>query len=373
MSTSTWPRRASSSKVSTVASDRSGHPLHASNVTDTPSHRRVSRPRNSEPFAISIVRCSSPAAHPRERVGEPRDRRRDVALRRREPRHPVCAREPGDVLARELAAHDAEPGEHPVVAVGDVAAALRLGDLRVVDLGRVPADVADLRRRARRAARRPGPRAAPGERCRPRPASGRRRPCARPDRSTRRPGSSRIADAGEHVLEDRDSPPSARPRTSCRACASEPPATTSDRSSMPASISAAATTIACTGAAQNDFTSIAARAREPARLGDRLREVAAAALVPVADRLLAAPDRVRDRRRIDAGPREQVAQRVHAARLDREVLQQHVARRATRPTRASGANAPTTRSPSNSGSWPGAGSHAESDQVEPVDVEPAAR
>ena len=39
--------------------------------------------------------------------------------------------------------------------------------------------------------------------------------------------------------------------------ASEPPATTTTRCSIPASISAAATAIAWTGAAQNDFTSIA--------------------------------------------------------------------------------------------------------------------
>ena len=43
---------------------------------------------------------------------------------------------------------------------------------------------------------------------------------------------------------------------------SDPPATTTTRSSIPASISAAATTSACTGAAQNDFTSMPlARAR----------------------------------------------------------------------------------------------------------------
>ncbi len=36
----------------------------------------------------------------------------------------------------------------------------------------------------------------------------------------------------------------------------DPPATTTTRSSMPASIRAAATTRACTGAAQNDFTSM---------------------------------------------------------------------------------------------------------------------
>ena len=67
-----------------------------------------------------------------------------------------------------------------------------------------------------------------------------------------------------------------------------------------------------------------ARPHEPAFLGDRLGHVAAAALVAVAHRLLAASDRVRDGRGVDVGARQQVAQRVHAARLDREVLEQHV-------------------------------------------------
>ena len=81
----------------------------------------------------------------------------------------------------------------------------------------------------------------------------------------------------------------------------DPPATTTTRSSMPASIRAAATTSAWTGAAQNDFTSTPLARDQAAVLGDRLRDVAAATLVPIAHRFLAAPDRVRDRRGVDAG------------------------------------------------------------------------
>ena len=58
-------------------------------------------------------------------------------------------------------------------------------------------------------------------------------------------------------------------------------------------------------------------------LGDRLGEVAAAALVAVADRLLPAPDHVGDVLRGEPGRPEQVLQGEGAGRLAGEVLQEH--------------------------------------------------
>ena len=66
-----------------------------------------------------------------------------------------------------------------------------------------------------------------------------------------------------------------------------------------------------------------ARPREPASFGDGLRCVPSPSLVPVADGLLAATDGMGDRVGVDTGAREEVTERLHAARLDREVLQQH--------------------------------------------------
>jgi hypothetical protein len=143
MSTSTSPVAASCSNVSTVASimvmassqalEHDGRAVPQ--AREPPEEQRTLRHQHR---AVQV-----PRRHPRQRVRKPRNGARDVALRRREPGHAALAREGRDVALVELVAHDPEAGEHPVVAVGDVAAALRLGDLRVVDLGRVDADVAD--------------------------------------------------------------------------------------------------------------------------------------------------------------------------------------------------------------------------------------
>ena len=57
-----------------------------------------------------------------------------------------------------------------------------------------------------------------------------------------------------------------------------------------------------------------ARLGDARRLGDRLAEVASAALVPIADRLLAGADHVLDGRGVDAGRRQEMPGRVHRAR-----------------------------------------------------------
>ena len=135
----TWPCFTSSEIVSTVASVA----IYPSNVIEAPSHSRVMRPRNRLPFAINIVVCRSPRSNARNACGS-----HGIA----DAMWPCVGENPGSPCERtngrsssfvEVAAHDAEPREHPVVPVGDVAAARRLRDLRVVQLGGVAVDVGD--------------------------------------------------------------------------------------------------------------------------------------------------------------------------------------------------------------------------------------
>ena len=90
---------------------------------------------------------------------------------------------------------------------------------------------------------------------------------------------------------------------------SEPPATTATRRKTPAATRLAAITRAGIGAAQKSFTSAPDAPVEAGRLGHRLGHVAAAALVAVADGLLAAAEHVLDRVRVDAVAVEEVDQR----------------------------------------------------------------
>ena len=213
------------------------------------------RPRNRLPLASSIVRSSVPSRNARERVREPGHRRGDVPLGGREAGQAVVADERRHRVALELAADHAEAREHPVVAVGDVAPAGGLGDLRVVQFGRVGADVGD----------RPIPSPSSGaptmsssNACWDDPT-----PCgaARP-----RPGGSpaptvvgRLADHDRRSPRASSSmigpPVCSAPRNFMPSFASDPPATTATRSCTPAATSAPATTRAWTGAAQNAFTS----------------------------------------------------------------------------------------------------------------------
>src|SRR4249920_3630153 len=66
-----------------------------------------------------------------------------MALRGREAWEPVRALEAVELFARELAAPHGEGADELVVAAGDVAGTGGLGDLRIVELGRVAVDVED--------------------------------------------------------------------------------------------------------------------------------------------------------------------------------------------------------------------------------------
>ena len=70
----------------------------------------------------------------------------------------------------------------------------------------------------------------------------------------------------------------------------------------------------------------AARLNQAGGLRDGLAETSAAALIAVADRLLARSHHVGDRLGIDPRVVEQEPGRVHSARLAREVLEQHLGR-----------------------------------------------
>ena len=185
----------------------------------------------------------------------------------REPRHratrcgPASGRTPATrAIARTAMsslvsspAHHAEPGEHPVVAVGHVAAAGRLGDLRVVELGRVLVDVGD--RAPHRGEGRPT--MSSSSACCDVPAAAR---SARPRRSGRGPLRSvgradQDGHAREHVLED-----GARPAQRSLELHAElgQRAAGDHRDAVvitPDETSAPATTSAWIGAAQNALTS----------------------------------------------------------------------------------------------------------------------
>ena len=99
------------------------------------------RPRNRLPFAISIVEAISPASSRSSACGSHGTAEAIWPCVGEKPGSPCSCAKPGDRLLVELAAHHGEAGQHPVVAVGDVAAAGRLRDLRIVELGRVAVDV----------------------------------------------------------------------------------------------------------------------------------------------------------------------------------------------------------------------------------------
>src|SRR5437870_4433300 len=81
------------------------------------------------------------AGEPPEGVGQVAESRRQVSLGRGEAGHPSLCDEIGHVLPGDLPPPDRQRGQGLVVALRDVAGALGLGDLRVVQLGGVVVDV----------------------------------------------------------------------------------------------------------------------------------------------------------------------------------------------------------------------------------------
>src|SRR6185369_7312924 len=76
-------------------------------------------------------------------MGEPRHGRGDVPLRGREARQAALSLEVVELLASQLATLDRERADELVVALRHVPGARRLGDLGVVQLGRIAVDVED--------------------------------------------------------------------------------------------------------------------------------------------------------------------------------------------------------------------------------------
>ena len=133
--------------------------------------------------------------------------------------------------------------------------------------------------------------------------------------------------------------------------ASEPPATTTTREKTPAWISAAAFTTRVERRGAEGLDVEARRALEAGGLGDRLGEVAAAALVAIAHRLFGARDDEVDRRRVRDVPRPGAA--AGAARGRRWPWRRGSRaarwRSAPRPPRGRGRWTPTMRPSSQSG------------------------
>ena len=208
------------------------------------------------------------------------------------PGRPCARSKPSSSSRGELAAADGERADQLVVAAGDVARPGGLGDLGVVQLGRVAVDVED-------------PAAEPLERLDDEILEhgllGRAGADAvaadRVEAELRRAVAGRRdehREAGEHVLEDRARRGGARPRTSSPAWRATRRRRRRRAGRRRRRRATPATTSAWTGPQQNAFTSLPEAFAQPACSAIALAEVAAAALVAVADRLLPAPDRVRD-------------------------------------------------------------------------------
>ena len=141
--------------------------------------------------------------------------------------------------------------------------------------------------------------------------------------------------AGEHVLEDRERRDRARPRTSSPAWPATRPPPPRPARRLPTRRGRQPRSGRAPGRRRTPSRRIRSRRRGPPPSAIAFEQRATAALVAVADRLLPAPDRVLDGapgRALD--PVEEQPQRVDAARLAAEVLEQHGAPSATRRRRA---------------------------------------
>ena len=278
------------------------------------------RPRNRLPFANSIVEAISPASSRSSACGSHGTADAMWPCVGEKPGSPCSCAKPGIASFVELAAHHREARQHPVVAVGDVAAAGRLRDLRVVELRRVARDVRDPAaellerphddvRQERLLGRARADPVAPDRV----EADHRGRVVGRPDED---------GHAGEHVLEHghavveragelhaelgerpagHDDDPLVRPRLD-------------ERSSHDQGVHRRRA---------ERLHVAAARVTSPPPSAIALRERAAAALVAVAHRLLAATDRVVDPLRLEIDALAEQPKSLDAARLAAEVLEQH--------------------------------------------------